>query len=448
VQIEQAIFTSARTASGDGYQLVARSPGVTEEQSRELTIWGPSHDALCERRDERSSVNFQRLSCGTYCVSKTMEAGKEYSSRGGARIYTQFLLVPAGVLARFSNSPFAVLRAAWAKGMMTVHDQPPAVLEPFTLAGRSALVDEGLLAQLADQLGPDRVGRLISAAVSPGIQLIAGAVNYETLFGGLLNCFPVEFRTELTFTTGLRYSPRRPFHLAPITGDAAEKRQAARCEGVTVVDVSETVESVDVERGSWATYVAEAIRRDRLHNLANVLQHSPPGLTLSDLNELGEQSLGALGGQQVTVGTVADRECSTEASVAGADTQRVFRTDRPMGKQTGEWEVKIASAGKTEPLRTSSSTSESNSTLDSTRLAEQLESAICEVIDGTKGAMDEVVRLWKALSAQVKPEQLPARREQYLRYTLTLWHACGAASGRPERAIQSLDLLEVIFKPE
>ncbi len=162
MQIEQAIFTSARTESGDGYQLVARSHGVTEEQARELSIWGPSHDALCERGDERSSVNFQRLACGTYCVSKTVEAGAEYSSRGGARIYTQFLLVPAGVLARFSNSPFAVLRAAWAKGIVTVHDQPPTELESFTLAGRSASVDEGLLGQLADQLGPDRVGRLIT----------------------------------------------------------------------------------------------------------------------------------------------------------------------------------------------------------------------------------------------------------------------------------------------
>ncbi len=332
---------------------------------------------------------------------------------------------------------------------MTVHDQPPAVLKPFTLAGRSAPVDEGLLAQLADQLGPDRVSRLISAAVSPGIQLIAGAVNYETLFGGLLNCFPVEFRTELTFTTGLRYSPRRPFHLAPITGDAAERRQAVRCEGVTVVDVSETAENVGVATGNWATYVAEAIRRDRLHDLASVLQHSPAGLTLADLNELGEQSLGALGGQQVAVGTVAEQQRSAEASGAGPDTQRMFRTDRPTGKKADESEeAKVVSAGKTEPLWMGSSTSESNSMLDTTRLAEQLESAICEAIDGAKGALEEVVRLWKALSVQVKPEQLPARREQYLRYTLTLWHACGEPTGQPERAIQVLDLLEVIFKPE
>ncbi len=284
--------------------------------------------------------------------------------------------------------------------------------------------------------------------MSPGIQLIAGAANYETLFGGLLNCFPLEFRTELTFTTGLRYSPRRPLHMAPVTGDAADQRQAARCEGVTVVDLSAAAESADAVSSSWATYVAEAIRRDRLHDLASVLQHSPPGLTLADLNELGEQSLVAVRGQQVTIGSGAEQEHWAEVSSSGSDTQRLFRTDRPTGKKADEFEGKISGVGKTACSKTPSCGAEPNNLVGASALAEQLESTICEAIDGTKGKMEEVVRLWKAFAAEIKPEQLSSRREQYLRYTLTLWHACGEPSGKPERAIQALDLLEVLFKPE
>ena len=219
--VEQAIFTSARTGHGDGYQVVARSPGVVEAEARELSTWGPSHGALHDQRDEASSVNFHRLASGRFCISKTVAAGGEYSQRGGARIYTQSLLVAPEIFARFANNPFAVLRAAWAKGALAVHQVSPAKLSAFSLVGRSTTVDEGLLGQLADQWGAARVARLVAAAMSDGCKLLVGAEKNETLFGGLVNCFPLECRPDLTFTTGLRYSPRRPYRFTTTQDDAA-----------------------------------------------------------------------------------------------------------------------------------------------------------------------------------------------------------------------------------
>ncbi len=117
--IEQAIFTSAETDRAQGYQLVRRSAGVSETDARELSLWGPSHDSLVERPNERSSVNFFRLESGWYSVSRTTLEGAEYSGRGGQRVSTHFLLVPPEVLARFGNNAFAVLRAATAIGAGT-----------------------------------------------------------------------------------------------------------------------------------------------------------------------------------------------------------------------------------------------------------------------------------------------------------------------------------------
>lgn len=307
--MDQAIFTSARTEHGDGYQLVARSPGVTADQARELAVWGPSHDALYSRKGEPSSVNFQRLKCGTYCVSKTVASGDEYSNRGGARIYTQFLLVCPADWARFANNPFAIIRAAWAKGILAVVENPSATLEPFTLAGRSARVDNGSLTQFASWIGPDGARRLVSAAMAPEVQLIAGVTDYEMLFRGLLNCFPVECRTELTFTTGLRYSPRRPFHLAPLIGDAAEKRRAARYEGAALVDLSLHGNEGEAELGGWAAYIAEVIRQDQLPRLVAELQQVRPGLSLAGLDELGEQLLSALSTGSLPAGMISDQQC-------------------------------------------------------------------------------------------------------------------------------------------
>ena len=39
--IEQAIFTSAVTERAQGYQIVCRSPGLSEVDATELAVWGP-----------------------------------------------------------------------------------------------------------------------------------------------------------------------------------------------------------------------------------------------------------------------------------------------------------------------------------------------------------------------------------------------------------------------
>jgi hypothetical protein len=141
VLIEQAIFTSTQTERNDGYQLVGCSPGLSSTDAHELTIWGPSHDSLLERSGERSSTNFFRLAGGNFCVSRSMLAGAEYSGRGEV-VYTQFLVTPPEVLARFANNPFALLRAATASGALRVFERIPEALEGLRLGGRATAVDK------------------------------------------------------------------------------------------------------------------------------------------------------------------------------------------------------------------------------------------------------------------------------------------------------------------
>jgi hypothetical protein len=464
VQIEQAIFTSARTEHAAGYQLVARSPGITPQQARELAVWGPSHDALDPQRDEQSSVNFHRLACGTFCISKTVASGQEYSSRGGARIYTQFLLVPPAVLARFANNPFAVLRAAWAKGVLVVHEHPPSVLEAFTLAGRSAAVDEGLLAQLADQWGPHGVARLLAVALLPGVKLLTTAAQHETLFGGLLQCFPVNCRTELTFTTGLRFSPRRPFQLAPLVGDAAEGRRAARHEGVTVIDLSSSNGTADSEPAGWPAYVAEIIRSDQLPRLVSDLQQARPDLQLKELNELGTQLLHELRREPAAVAAKAERQKSQSAAPSAPGSERLFRTDPPIrrnssdtdsqSRQSSNGKVAASSTAVPQPpgvALAAGSGADVHTVADpaTVELLEQLDDAVYEAVNGSPTAPESVAQLWTQLSKRLKPATLSAMREQYLRYALSLWDAClEEAVRQPQRAIGALDVLAVLFHPE
>src|ERR1700688_621594 len=145
--IEQAVFTSAQTDRSRGYQLVATSPGISPDVVRELTTWGPSHGSLCATGEEAISVNFHNVADGYWCVSQSIESGEEYSGRGGPRIYTQSFVIAAEEFARFANNPFGLLRAIRHRGLLKVRESNATPLAPFQLPGRSAAVDEGIVAE-------------------------------------------------------------------------------------------------------------------------------------------------------------------------------------------------------------------------------------------------------------------------------------------------------------
>jgi hypothetical protein len=449
VLIEQAIFTSARTAQGTGYHLVARSAGITPEEAAELAVWGPSHGSLRDERGDAASVNFHRVSRGQLCVSKTMAAGEEYSERGGARIYTHFLIVSAETFAKFANQPFAVLRATWAKGLLEVPEKPPTALQPFTLAGRTARVDEGLLAQLAEALGPNGMAQLISAAITPGNKVLTGVQQGEITFGGLFNCLPVECRCEISFTSGLRFSPRRPFKLVPIDGDHDERRKIARQDGVEVVNLSKTETSDQPPRG-WAAYVAELVAADCLTTLANELQKPRPSLTLEHLDELGEQLLREFRRTPHPAKSVDNRSSAESTRLPrSATNERVpskarNRSDAPAVKKSSKVATSVGAIAA--PTLADLGATKDSAAVD---LVEQLDDAVYDAINGVQEARELARTLWLQLTERLPQPTISKLREQYLRYSLSLWEACLDGGMRePEKAAGALDILSILFDGE
>jgi hypothetical protein len=451
VLIEQAIFTSAKTSRGAGYQLVARSPGVRDDDARELAVWGPSHDALCEDREENSSVNFHRLSSGKFAVSKTSAAGQEYSGRGGARIYTQYFLVPMEVLAKFSNNPFAILRAVWAKGLLAVHNDIPQKLESFSLVGRATAVDEGLLGQLADQWGAKNVGQLVSASMTARPKILAGAKNMETLVGGLLNYFPTECRTEISFTTGLRYSLRRPFRLAPADDDLAGLRRSARQGEIELLDLANAPAEPPLH--GWAKFVAETIASDQLPLLTAQLQIARPGLRIENLDLLGEELLNELHATAVAAPQAVEQEVFAERRETSSTRQ--FRRDTPIFKSQDASDARNEPADSTRRVgrrktdRAAYASRPKFHAIDHPEvieLFEQLDDAVYDAISGAPQAESKVIGLWQKIAGNLTSDQLASTREQYLRYTLTLWDACVNEGVREaDKAVRALDVLTVLF---
>ncbi|MDY0169264.1 MAG: hypothetical protein RBS80_22160 [Thermoguttaceae bacterium] len=448
-EIEQAVFTSARTSRAAGYHLAGRSQGVAEVDARELAVWGPSHDSLLELGPDAASVNFHPLPSGAYCISRTVSAGFEYSGRGGHRVYTQSLVVPPDALRRFANNAFAVVRAALAGGMFQVFDPVPEQLPTLTLVGGAAPVDQNLLARLAVQFGPDRIAGLVQAAMTGECLAVAGGDWTADLIAGLVNCLPPHARIEVPFATGLKYSSRRPFRVLGLSGDPAEHRWIAQHARVTVLDLTATHEPPAPPLDGWARFVGRMLATRRTSLLATELSKRRFEFTAGDLHALGLQLLEEIDASELRgeasepvepVGFPPEGgESQSQPCPAGAGVQRAHSAHRQFAKSA-------ASASEVTPSDAPSSVLEADSPEVLERL-ERLDDLVYEAMSGTSAAMESLRAYWPEVAAELGEELLAESREQYLRYAMSIWEGCVDSQGvrNPNRAVLALDVLCLLF---
>ena len=470
--IEQAVFTSAETDRSAGYQVVAQSPGICEADARELVVWCPSHDALLELGPDAVSYNFHPLPSGTYCVSRTTHAGWEYSGRGGHRVYTQCMIVSPEVLKRFANNPFALVRAALAGGMLEVHQQIPGRLEPFELAGGAAPVDQNLLPRLAVRPGPQQLAILIQAALDSACLAVAGSPSAAELIAGLFSCLPPECRNEFSFSTGLKFSSRRPFRIVALPDDPAEQRWVAHQHNVTALELADGPSAESMPIDGWARLIERVLTTGRTSFLTTQLSKRRFQLASDDLSALGLQLLEELDacefrGDQPRDDWAekgnwlllpSDRSCDYKKPDAKIDNPS---TSAPAG-QAG-----IGSEGLThahaahhrfEKSPEAVATVDLKATAPSKVLAsnapeileklEHLDDVVYEAISGQATALEQLFTLWPEVLGELGEDLVAESREQYLRYTLLIWEACFDTGNirNPSHALQALDVLCVLFK--
>ena len=278
-EVQQAVFTSARTDRMDGYQLVAASKGVTDQQQEELRAWGPAHDSLLNLQSRLGSINFHRMESDYFCLSKTVPAGSEYSGRSGPKIYTTFLVLAAEQFRRFAYQPFRVLDAAIAGGYLRVARRLPDALPCVRLRGRASVALTSLLEPLSDAKLRRRVLSL-GVAASGGAVIISSPFEVRQTLDRLLNLLPLACRAELSFSTGLKSSSQRPFQIQCNCENDLRSQAAARQSHATLVDLESATD--DALTGWWAT-VDEMLQRGQLNEIVELISHVGDEMTLGGL---------------------------------------------------------------------------------------------------------------------------------------------------------------------
>jgi hypothetical protein len=292
-QIDQAVYCSARSDCSVGYHVMAASSGVNRSDLKELAVWGPSHDSLLQVGPDAESFNFFPLPSGVFCISKTSLAGWEYSGRGGGNVYTHCLIAPPDTLLQYANHPVALARAASANGVFDVPLEAPSTLKPLDFTGgdcrnfrgnrgEAVVGEKGTvpftichresLKRLVEHVGAWNIALLVQTVLNNNDCIaVSSRAPMQALIAGLFDCLPIPARTVVSFTTGLRYSSRRPFHVIPLPDNPAERRRLAHHPNMTLLDLSALNPADNLLTDAWAQHIERMLSESQFDQLADEL---------------------------------------------------------------------------------------------------------------------------------------------------------------------------------
>jgi len=433
--VEQALFTSIGTEGAMEYQVVAKSFGVCEADAREIAVWGPRRDSMLELDPDAESFNFHPLPSGAYCISRTTPAGWEHGG-GIQRVFTHCLIVPLEVLGRFGNNPFAVIEAATANCVWQDSHQPSSRLRPFSLSGGAAAVDQPLLERLAVDPDPENMAAMVQEACNSVCLVVMGTPSPARLIAGLFSCFPVECRLEFSFSTGLKFSPRRPFRIVCLSDDPAEELWAAGHSNVTILKLrkGETPRSASFD--GWAQLIERSLATGHISLLAAQISEQHGHLALDDLPALGLQWLEETDAEELR----GDQGSKKTRAVHPSSAQRAHAAHRQFTKSAEVTPAATVSAA-------SCSVDLDSHQPEVLEKLERLDDLVYEAISGKSGALGQLQAAWPEIFGDLGADLLAESREQYLRYALSVWEQCADANGTrdPLCAIHALDVICLLF---
>ncbi|HOW71879.1 MAG TPA: hypothetical protein PKY77_14865 [Phycisphaerae bacterium] len=228
IQCDQAVFTSVHSQMGEGYRLIAISPGLRPDEKVEITQRSPSHDSLCDSGPHAVGMLAYAMASGRYCVAYCSHAGREHTARGGQRVYTHMVLLTPADFTAFQNNPvrihalladlvsrqgpmlkvvprverlgLPVMKPSWGKGCGGF--RPPA-----------SQAEAEWIWSMADALQSGR--RLVLAGVREPLRLLEWAVL----------CLKLRVRRGMDVSAGLKYAPGRRMQLVLLPKEDAQTQR-------------------------------------------------------------------------------------------------------------------------------------------------------------------------------------------------------------------------------
>ncbi|MCG8405823.1 MAG: hypothetical protein MI923_11555 [Phycisphaerales bacterium] len=261
VHTDQAIFTSVRTPTGEGYRIIAASSGLSGDEKAEITRKAPSHGSLCSSEPVAQGLSAYSMASGRYCVGFSRHAGKEHTARGGQRVYTHFVILNQEDYALFGCHPRRVHEA-----MKKVVGDEPMLKPPRSLECLSLPVDDRHDTRNEQCIHDCPIEHLlqISLAMLQGDHLlVVGAGQEFDLFNRSLLTLPLVVRRSLAVSVGLTYSPVRKTQLCFIARDRGEAQRATRGQNIRWFDLDEPSSRSETPFDDWLDLLERRLHERR-----------------------------------------------------------------------------------------------------------------------------------------------------------------------------------------
>lgn len=270
---DQAIFTSIRTPTGEGYRIIAASKGIRAGERQCITRRSPSHDALCKVSGSPSSVKqlphgaaFYKLPSDRFCLALSCCAGAEHTGRGGQRIYTHNILFELDQFIEIGFDPIGLLQAMEKAGLNNPQLKPPASLDRVELAVQ--VCSSGSVEEMESELSSAWKAYTVSEILSNHKLVLNTPANWSSTLRAIIAGLPGPMRSQISFSAGLKFSLSRDCSIVLLTDDRTHvtSKTAGRSLAYHEPDLAEPPTTPESQ---WLTFVQrhwDANDADRLMN--------------------------------------------------------------------------------------------------------------------------------------------------------------------------------------
>jgi hypothetical protein len=259
VVCDQAIFTSIRSATGEGYRIVAASPGLRPEEKAEITRKSPSHGSLAA--SGAIGMLAYPLPTGRFCVSHSQNAGAEYTARGGERVWTQIVVLDRDTYLAFGRNPARVHRVLGQAAKVSSSKSPVPHLERLTLRAWNHVELS------APSYSPESVApfiRVMSSLLRGVKWVLAGATNPESMLEWAFDAIPLWARTGVSVSSGLGFSMSRVMQINMVIEEHDSVARMIRGHDIRWCDLTGTIELEPSAFDHWLALVRTAAIEGRL----------------------------------------------------------------------------------------------------------------------------------------------------------------------------------------
>jgi len=195
ISCDHAIYTSVVTKKVTGYQFIAWSPGVTQQDLKIIQSHTTFVRTLPYDASFKSSIRFYRLDSKRHCLTMMVNAGKDSAGRPN-RIYSHNFILSQQHLEVLKFNPFRLDPQAFI-----LNDELRGTLEPVEVG----LTEERMILDpILDLMDPTDMTSFLNAYLSPQkivVVEVPGDKDMSELLHALISILPVRARQNFRFSS-------------------------------------------------------------------------------------------------------------------------------------------------------------------------------------------------------------------------------------------------------